>query len=665
MDQLAKKTKKESSNPEDNIAVPLKPPEKIRKHEAIRALIADFPVASGVYLMKSKLDKIIYVGKAKNIKSRVKSYFLESKDLSPKTKLLVTHIAKVEYIVTNTEVEAFLLEASLIKKHRPKYNIRLKDDKTYPYIRFSMKDEFPRIYLSRKVKKDGSLYFGPFTSGKAVWATIRFLNHTFQIRDCSDHFFRKRSRPCITYEIGRCTAPCVNFIDKDAYRESVKNAVMFVRGKNKKVIKTLKTRMQERSDQERFEEAARLRDSIYSIEHILEKQMVINDKTEIDQDAIQFHGDDRGVTVEVLSLRHGRVLGSRSQFLAQVNINSPEEDEREWLVTFLNQYYEDNLVPDEILLPVELGKDMTILMGKVLEARAGKEVSVRYPMDEYGQKVLEMASKNAQEHFKEHVQGSESKLNALYDIQKKFHLPEVPKRIECYDISHFQGAETVASQVVFEDGMANTDQYRRYKLKTIKGVNDYDSMKEVLTRRLNHDEWDDPQLILIDGGKGQLNVVHQVLKELGRGDLPVASLAKARTQRDFEKQEVESTEERFFLPGRSNYITFRPNTEAYKILTNIRDEAHRFAITYHRKLRENTMLESSLDSIPGLGPKKKQTLLKRFLSIDSIKEASVKEIAELDGFNEALAEEVLLHLRAMGEEVEVTQDSKTSDDSDA
>jgi excinuclease ABC subunit C len=622
----------------------------MKKHEEIKKIISEFPVGAGVYLMKSRADKIIYVGKAKNLKSRVRSYFLDSKDLSPKTKLLVTHIQKVDYIVTGTEVEAFLLEASLIKKHRPKYNIRLKDDKTYPYIRFSMADEYPRIYLSRKVKKDGSLFFGPFTSGKAVWQTIRFLNHTFQIRDCSDHFFRKRSRPCITHEIGRCTAPCVALIDKEGYRESIKSAVLFLRGKNKAVIKTLKKLMQERSEQERYEDAARLRDSISSIEHILEKQMVINDKTEIDQDAIQFHGDERGVTVEILSLRHGRVLGSRCQFLAQIDIHSPQEDEREWLVSFLNQYYEENLIPDEILLPLEIGKDMSMLLSQALEVRSGKKTGIRYPMDDYGQKVLDMALKNAQEHFKEHVQGSESKLNALFEIQKKFHLKEVPKRIECYDISHFQGAETVASQVVFEDGMANTDQYRRYKLRTIKGVNDYDSMKEVLTRRLGHDEWDDPQLILIDGGKGQLNVVYQVLKDLNRADIPVASLAKARTEKGFEKQEVESTQERFFLPGRSNYITFRENSEPYKILTNIRDEAHRFAITYHRKLRENSMLESSLDAIPGLGPKKKLTLLKAYLSVESISEASPQEIAKLEGFSESLAEQVLLYLKSQKEE---------------
>lgn len=622
----------------------------MKRHEEIKNLISDFPVGAGVYLMKSKVDKIIYVGKAKNLKSRVRSYFTEAKDLSPKTKLLVTHIYKVEYIVTGTEVEAFLLEASLIKKHRPKYNIRLKDDKTYPYIRFSMKDEFPRIYLARKVKKDGSLFFGPFTSGKAVWQTIRFLNHTFEIRDCSDHFFRKRSRPCITHEIGRCTAPCVALIDKDGYRESIKSAVMFLRGKNKGVIKTLKTLMKERSEAERYEDAARLRDSISSIEHILEKQMVVNDKTEIDQDAIQFHGDERGVTVEILSLRHGRVLGSRSQFLAQMDIHSPQEDEREWLVSFINQYYEENLIPDEILLPIEIGKDMSTLLSLALEARTDIKVNIRYPMDEYGQKVLDMALKNAQEHFKEHVQGSESKLNALFDIQKKFHLSEVPKRIECYDISHFQGAETVASQVVFEDGIANTDQYRRYKLNTVKGINDYESMKEVLTRRLAHAEWDDPQLILIDGGKGQLNVVYQVLKDLNRSEIPVASLAKARTEKGFEKAEVESSQERFFLPGRSNYITFREGSEAYKILTNIRDEAHRFAITYHRKLRENSMLESALDSVPGLGPKKKLALLKAYLSIEAISEASAQEIAKLEGFSESLAEQVLLYLKSQNED---------------
>src|SRR5690606_35996961 len=302
--------------------------QKVDRREQLKQLVADFPVTSGVYLMKSKVDKIIYVGKAKNLKSRVRSYFLESKDISPKTRLLVTHIFNIEYIVTGTEVEALLLEASPIKKHRPKYNVRLKDDKTYPYIRFSMADDFPRIYLSRKVKKDGSLYFGPFTSGKAVWQTIRFLNHTFQIRDCSDHFFKGRARPCITYEIGRCTAPCVNYIDKDGYRESIKNAVMFLRGKNRKVLKNLKNQMKEKAELERFEEAARLRDSVFSIEHILEKQMVINDKSDIDQDAIQFHGDDRGVTVEVLSLRHGRGLGSRAQFLAQSDIHSKEEDER-------------------------------------------------------------------------------------------------------------------------------------------------------------------------------------------------------------------------------------------------------------------------------------------------------------------------------------------------
>ncbi len=615
----------------------------MNRQEYLKQHIADFPTSSGVYLMKNKTEKIIYVGKAKNLKSRVRSYFQESKDISPKTKLLVTHIYNIEYMVTQNEVEAFLLEASLIKKHKPRYNIRLKDDKAYPYIRFSMKDKFPRVYLSRRVKRDGSQYFGPYTSGRSVWQTINFLNQTFLIRDCSDHFMRNRDRPCLTHQIGRCGAPCVGLIDKETYRENIKDAMAFLKGKNKKVLRSLRESMEAAADVENFERAAKLRDAVLAIEHILEKQTVINDKSEIDQDAIQFYGDERGVTVEVLVARAGRVLGSRAHFLPQVD--PAVENPKEWLVSFINQYYEDNLIPDEILVPPEIENEMSRLLQKVLESRAQKDVSVLYVHNEKREELVKMSLENAKQHFKEHVSGSEKKMSALEEIQKKLHLPSLPRRIECYDISHFQGAETVASQVVFEDGVPNTDQYRRYKLKTISGVNDYDSMKEVLTRRLSHDEYDEPQLILIDGGKGQLNVVTTVLKDLKREDLPLASLAKARTESDFEKEQVESSQERFFLPGRVNPVTFRSNSEALKILTAIRDEAHRFAITYHRKLREGTSLESALDSIAGLGPKRKQLLLAHFESVDAIRNASIAEISSLEGFNQDLAEKILTHLK--------------------
>lgn len=620
------------------------------KFDENRDKVREFPTQSGVYLMKGPGDKIIYVGKAKNLRNRVRSYFTDSKDHSPKTRLLVSHILEVEYILTKTEVEAFLLEASLIKKHRPKYNIRLRDDKAYPYIRFSWSDDCPRLYLARKVKKDGSLYFGPYTSGFAVQGTIRFLNRTFKIRDCVDAVFKSRTRPCMTYQIGRCTAPCVGYISKPDYREEVEGAKLFLKGQNKKVIKTITEKMRTAADEEKFEVAARLRDSIEAIKAILQKQAVINDTTEKDQDAIGFFGDARGCLIETVHVRAGRVIGTRPHFLPQLDPNDPAEDVREWMVDFLNQYYEDNFIPDEISLPVDIGQDLTGLMQDVLKERSGNKTVVRFATDERGRNLVDMANENAKAHFLKYVSKSEEKLKGLEEIKEKFNLPDRPRRIECYDISTFQGAETVASQVVFEDGVPAKDHYRRYKIKTVQGINDFASMYEVLSRRFKHTEYEDPQLIVIDGGKGQLAQAMKILSEIGRQDIPVVGLAKARTESDFQKQEVESTEERFFLPGRSNPVIFKHNAEALHILSGIRDEAHRFAITYHRKLRENTSLESELDYVVGLGEKRKKTLLTSFKSVDEIKMAEVEQIAELKGFNRVLAERILLQLNESEEE---------------
>lgn len=620
------------------------------KFEELRDKVREFPQQSGVYLMKGHADKIIYIGKAKNLRSRVRSYFTDSKDHSPKTRLLVKNILEVEYILTKTEVEAFLLEASLIKKHRPKYNIRLRDDKAYPYIRFSWSDDYPRLYLARKVKKDGALYFGPYTSGYAVQGTIRFLNRTFKIRDCTDMVFKTRTRPCMTYQIGRCTAPCVNYISKEQYREELEGARLFLKGQNKKVVKSLTERMMGAAEEEKFEVAARLRDSISAVKAILEKQAVINDTSEKDQDAVGFYGDERGCLIETVHIRSGRVIGTRPHFLPHIDPNSVTEDPREWLVDFLNQYYDDNFIPDEVLLAVDIGNDMSKLMAEVLKERSGNKVNVRFATDERGRNLVSMANDNAQAHFEKYVSKSEEKLRGLEEIQSKLHLPEFPRRIECYDISTFQGAETVASQVVFEEGVPSKDNYRRYKIKTVQGIDDFASMYEVLSRRFKHYEYEDPQLIVIDGGKGQLSQAMKILEEIGRQDIPVVGLAKARTERDFQAQEVLSTEERFFLPGRSNPVTFKSNSEALHILTGIRDEAHRFAITYHRKLRENTSLESELDYVVGLGEKRKKLLLTRFNSIDEIKTASAEEIAQIKTFNRVLAERILLQLNDLEEE---------------
>lgn len=612
----------------------------------LKELVSAFPTQSGVYLMKNAADKIIYVGKAKNLRSRVRSYLLDSKDHSAKTKALVHNISVIDYVLTKTEVEAFLLEASLIKKHRPKYNVRLKDDKAYPYIKLSWSDEFPRLYLSRKVHKDGSEYYGPYTSGGAVFGTIRFLNRIFKIRDCTDHFFNSRTRPCMTYQIGRCTAPCVDYITEADYREDVKGARDFLKGRSQKLVKDIKKRMTIAADEEKFEVAARLRDAMFSIEKILARQSVVNTKSDADQDFMNYFGDERGVLIETLHVRGGRVIGNRPHYIKEINPQSPEEDPREWFISFINQYYEDNVIPDEVLIPIDIGTDLTKLLEAVLFERCSRKVIIRFPTDKENAALLDMTLKNAEAHFNKRLSEEKATEDGLDEIKSKLHLKHRPERIECFDISHFQGTETVASQVVFEDGVPNKDHYRRYILKTITGVDDFKSMREVLSRRFSHADESEPDLLVVDGGKGQLSQAVKILTEMNKMHIPVVGLAKARTHADFQETDVTQTEERFYLPGRSNPVIFKTNSQAFQILTGIRDEAHRFAITFHRKRRDDLSLASVLDEIVGLGEKRKLILLKHFETIDKIKEAEVSEIAALKGFNRVVAERILIHLNS-------------------
>ena len=616
--------------------------------EDLKDLVGSFPTTPGVYLMKNAKEQIIYVGKAKSLRARVRSYFHQNSEHSVKTRFLVHHIRHIDYILTKTEVEAFLLEASLIKKHQPRYNVRLKDDKAYPYIRCSIEDDFPRFYLVRKVRHDGSVYFGPYTSGLAVRESLRFLNQTFRIRDCSDAFMKLRKRPCMTYQIGRCTAPCVDYISKEDYGEDIKGALKFLRGRDKSVLKDLNQRMKQAAEEERFEAAAKIRDSIEAMKAIWQKQVVVSAKAQgkdLDQDVVAFFGDSRGTLIETLHVRAGRVIGTRPHFMSRLDAASPEEDPRDWLTSFLNQYYADNMIPDQLILPVDLGSDLHKLLVAVFKERSGKEPKVGPASGEEAKSLLDMALANARQHFQDQVSKQEERLKGLQQIQERLGLPRLPRRMECFDISHFQGAENVASQVVFEEGLPKSEDYRLYKLRTVEGSNDFAAMKEVLSRRLKHTEYEEPDLLVIDGGKGQLKMVLEVLKELGRMDIPVVAMAKARTERDFSATEVNSSAERFFLPGRQNPLTFLPQAEALQILVGLRDEAHRFAITYHRKLREAKGLESELDEIVGLGEKRKAALLKHFGSVEALRSASAHEIAELKGFNPVLAERILLHLR--------------------
>lgn len=618
--------------------------------EELRTKIGQFPQEPGVYLMRNAKEKIVYVGKAKSLRARVRSYFGAQVEQSLKTKYLMMNVIDIEYIRTKTEVEAFLLEASLIKKHRPRYNIRLKDDKAYPYIKVGLEHDFPRFYVARRVAADGAMYFGPYTSGLSVRETIRFLNKTFKIRDCTDSFFKSRSRPCISHQIGQCTAPCVRMVDKETYRADVEAGLAFLKGRNTKILKDLTTRMKEAAAAERFEYAARLRDSVQAIERIWEKQTVVTMNKDYDQDVVAFVGDQRGTLIETLHVRGGMVIGSRPHFLNRFDCNAPGEEVKDWLTSFLNQYYSENIIPDEIVLQVDLGHDIIKLLQAVFQERQNKKAEVVAATGAEGKKLLDLTLTNAQSHFQDAVSKADRQAKGLEQIQAKFELRNLPRRIECYDISNFQGDQNVASQVVFEDGLPRKDDYKRYKIRTVIGSNDFAAMKEVLSRRFKHTEWEDPDLVVVDGGKGQLNMAVEALKEIGRPDICIVGMAKARTLGEFHDSEVLASQERFFLPGRQNPVTFPTNAEAYHILVGIRDEAHRFAITYHRKLRDEKSLSSVLDAIVGLGEKRKKALLKTFPTIDDIKVAPVEKLTEVPGMNRVVAERVLLQLSESSEE---------------
>jgi len=618
--------------------------------EELKLKTSQFPQEPGVYLMRNAKDKIVYVGKAKSLRARVRSYFGAQVEQSLKTKYLMMNVIDVEYIRTKTEVEAFLLEASLIKKYRPRYNIRLKDDKAYPYIRVSMEHDFPRFYVARRVSADGAIYFGPYTSGLSVRETIRFLNKTFKIRDCTDSFFKSRTRPCISHQIGQCTAPCVKYIGREAYRADIEAGLAFLKGRNSKILKELTERMKNAAADERFEQAARLRDSLQAIERIWERQTVVAMHKDYDQDVVAFVGDQRGTLIETLHVRGGRVIGSRPHFINRFDCNSTQEEVKDWLTSFLNQYYSENIIPDEIILQVDLGNDIVKLLQAVFVERQNKKAKVAVATGSEGKKLLDLTLTNAKSHFEDAVTKADRQAKGLEQIQAKFGLANIPRRIECFDISNFQGAENVASQVVFEDGLPRKDDYKRYKIRTVEGSNDFAAMKEVLSRRFKHDEWEDPDLVVVDGGKGQLNMAVEALKEIGRSDICVVGMAKARTLGEFHDAEVVASQERFFLPGRQNPVTFPTNAEAYHILVGIRDEAHRFAITYHRKLRDEKSLGSVLDAITGLGEKRKTALLKAFGTIEAIKTATVEKMTEVPGINRVVAERVLLQLRELDEE---------------
>lgn len=569
----------------------------------------NLPKKPGVYIMRDANDEIIYIGKAKNLINRVRSYFREKLD-RPKTQILMSHFDSLEYIVTNSEKEALILEATLIKKHRPRYNVQLKDDKRYPYVKIT-NEKYPRLIITRNITKNG-IYYGPFTDVTSVKKTVKFLKSLFKIRTC-----RNMDGPCLNSQIDLCYAPCSGEISKEEYDEIINKIDLFFQGKYSVIVKNLKKEMAEAAENEQFEKAAVLRDQITSIEEIMEKQFVDLVDDDLDQDVIAIAPNDNEVVVIIMPIRNGKIVG-RDDFLMS---GSQYESNSEILFAFIQQYYGFNRhIPKQILLNEPI--DDTELLEEWLSDLRGNKVYIKVPMKGVKLRLVNMAQKNAEiiKHQKKAME------NSLIELKKYLKLDKLPRIIEGYDISNISGKFAVGSKVSFKDAKPNKKKYKRFKIET-PGPNDFAMMKELLTRRLKMIDTDEePDLIVIDGGKGQLGMVCEVLDELNLAHIPIIGLAK-----EFEE---------IYIPNSKRPIIIPKNNKALHLLQQVRDESHRFAITYHRKLRSDNISESSLDDIPGIGKKRKINILKEFGTMNNVKNASVEELAKIKGMNEKVATNV-------------------------
>lgn len=569
----------------------------------------NLPKKPGVYIMRDANDEIIYIGKAKNLINRVRSYFREKLD-RPKTQILMSHFDSLEYIVTNSEKEALILEATLIKKHRPRYNVQLKDDKRYPYVKIT-NEKYPRLIITRNITKNG-IYYGPFTDVTSVKKTVKFLKSLFKIRTC-----RNMDGPCLNSQIDLCYAPCSGEISKEEYDEIINKIDLFFQGKYSVIVKNLKKEMAEAAENEQFEKAAVLRDQITSIEEIMEKQFVDLVDDDLDQDVIAIAPNDNEVVVIIMPIRNGKIVG-RDDFLMS---GSQYESNFEILFAFIQQYYGFNRhIPKQILLNEPI--DDTELLEEWLSDLRGNKVYIKVPMKGVKLRLVNMAQKNAEiiKHQKKAME------NSLIELKKYLKLDKLPRIIEGYDISNISGKFAVGSKVSFKDAKPNKKKYKRFKIET-PGPNDFAMMKELLTRRLKMIDTDEePDLIVIDGGKGQLGMACEVLDELNLAHIPIIGLAK-----EFEE---------IYIPNSKRPIIIPKNNKALHLLQQVRDESHRFAITYHRKLRSDNISESSLDDIPGIGKKRKINILKEFGTMDKVKNASVEELAKINGMNEKVATNV-------------------------
>lgn len=565
----------------------------------------------------------LYVGKAKNLRQRLASYFSEEGDGRYQVRYLMRKVHQIETLLTKNEKEALLLENTLIKQLQPRYNIFLKDDKSYLSLKLEMGHEFPRIGVTRYIKKDGGMYFGPYTSAFKAREVADFIERHFKLRTCSDHDFANRSRPCLQFQIKRCEAPCVGKIAQESYQEGVRQVLLFLQGRHKDLLGEIQQKMKAASEAEHFEEAARWRDLQASLQATLEKQHVVKHFS-ADEDVLGWARSGDKICLIVFAYREGSLSGNRCY-----SFKSPAED-AEVLEHFLLQYYsEAEKIPKSIFLPFDF-EGMEAL-GDILSDAKGQKVFLKSPERGEKHEKLQLARRNAEERLQEQLKDAKDIEETLLQLQKDFSLSRLPRRMECYDISNIQGTHPVASGVCFVDGKPEKKSYKKFRIKTVQQANDFAMMYEVLTRRLSREDWPKPDLIVIDGGKGQLNSAHAAMKDLGVGDIDLISLAKEKEIGGKEKPE------RVFLLGRKDAIELKPHSSVYGLLVRLRDEAHRFGITYHRLLRGKSSIRSQLDGIAGLGPAKKKRLLKHFGSIQKISEASLEEMMAIPGIHQSLA----------------------------
>ncbi|HXU22578.1 MAG TPA: excinuclease ABC subunit UvrC [Tepidiformaceae bacterium] len=626
--------------------------------EKIRKQLAALPARPGVYIMRDARGQVIYVGKAAKLKDRVKSYFGSPHMMEPKTRALREQIDDFEYIVVGTVSEALLLEATLIKRHQPFFNIRLKDDKRYPYLKVDIQNPWPRVFITRRIEKDGARYFGPYASAGSVRHTLDLTKKLFPWRSCTKEITGKDARPCLDYYIKRCIAPCTAFCTKEEYDEVIEQVLLFLEGKAEDVMRRLTKQMQAAADRMEFERAAMMRDQLRAVERTVERQMVSTTKKE-DADIFGMSRSGDQACMQVFFIRGTQMIG-RDTFVLE---GTKDESDGAVLVNFLLQYYEGaQYVPKLVAIPMEA--DDREAMESLLTEKRGSTVEVRVPERGEKKRLIELACDNAKEALDmmrvRWLADANKTDHALEQLREELALPAVPHRIECYDNSNIQGTSPVSSMVVFIDGRPATSQYRRFRVKTVVGADDFATMQEIMRRRFSRaardvaraeppdadrdsqrtssvstpgplppepdDGWGLPDLVIIDGGKGQLSAAVLAMRELGVYEIPTVGLAKR-----FEE---------LFVPDEDAPVILPRGSEALFMVQRIRDEAHRFAITYHRQVRGKTQIQSALDAIPGVGPKRKKALLKKFGSVRAIREADVEEIASTLGFTRALADKV-------------------------